>query len=244
MKNSLSNPNKTLDRVEMALKALQIYHRHEVWGLSNIPQTGPAILALNHSLATYDGFLLGLSISQKTGRKIYGLGDRLLFKLPLLKDVVKEIGIVNASFDEAKRLLDQGEIVAVAPGGMREALKPSKERYQILWDDRQGFARLAMETGHPLILAACPQGDRIFDVYNQNLSHLAYNKFKIPLPLFRGLGPTLIPRPVKLAHYLSAPLFPPKLNAHHNIEEQLRFFHRRAVREMQSLMKKALKISE
>ena len=29
---------------------------------------------------------------------------------------------------------------------------------------------------------------------------------------FRGLGPTLLPRPVELTHYLSEPLYPPKVD--------------------------------
>ena len=30
------------------------YHKHRVVGIKSIPKTGPAIIACNHSLATYD----------------------------------------------------------------------------------------------------------------------------------------------------------------------------------------------
>ena len=46
-------------RTRLVLRALARYHRHRVVGLDDIPER-PFILAVNHSLATYDGLLLFL----------------------------------------------------------------------------------------------------------------------------------------------------------------------------------------
>ncbi len=105
-----------------------------------------------------------------------------------------------------------------------------------------GFARLACEAQVPLILAACPQADNIFEVYSSKLQVMAYRNWHVPLPLFRGLGPTLIPRPVKLAHHLAAPLIPPSQYLQVPQEEREKLllqFHREAVLGMRSLMSKA-----
>ena len=41
------------------------YHKHRVIGLKNIPKKGAAIIACNHSLATYDMMLLMSAIVTK-----------------------------------------------------------------------------------------------------------------------------------------------------------------------------------
>ncbi len=242
--SSTLQTNKILERTKLALKALRAYHRHEVWGLGYLPKDGPAIIATNHSLATYDGLLLGQAIFERTGRLTKGLGDRRLFEIPLTRKIVSEVGLVNAGPQVARELLEQGHLVAVAPGGMREALRGADKRYEIQWADRMGFARLACESQTPLILAACPGADDIFRVYSSKLQSVIYKNWHLPLPLFRGLGPTLIPRPVKLAHHLSAPLIPPKHYLQAGPEERDRLvaqFHREAIRSMHHLMSKALK---
>ena len=95
---------------------------------------------------------------------------------------------------------------------MREALKPSSQKNQLLWDSRKGFVRLAIETQTPIVLAACPEADDIFTVYENRLTKWVYKKFRLPVLIIRGIGPTLIPRPVSLTHYLSEPLQPPKVD--------------------------------
>jgi 1-acyl-sn-glycerol-3-phosphate acyltransferase len=53
---------------ELALRALRDYHRHELVGFENIPRTGPALIACNHSFATYDGWLMGIALKDRRSR--------------------------------------------------------------------------------------------------------------------------------------------------------------------------------
>ena len=57
-------------------------------GIDSFPESGPVLLVTNHSLATYDGFLLGLEILNTKGRLSRGLGDDLLFKIHTSKKFV------------------------------------------------------------------------------------------------------------------------------------------------------------
>ena len=50
------------------LQAARTYHRHEVVGMENLPKTGPALVVVNHSLATYDIVLLMTAIYTDFGR--------------------------------------------------------------------------------------------------------------------------------------------------------------------------------
>ena len=49
-----------------------------------------------------------------------------------------------------------------------------------------GFARLAIETQTPIILAMCPKADDIYDVYSNSLTAWAYQKYRIPVFFARG----------------------------------------------------------
>ena len=81
---------------------------------------------------------------------------------------------------------------------------------EIYWERRKGFARLAIDTQTPIILAACPKADDIYKVYDSKITKLVYEKFRMPFFFAAGLKGTPLPKPVQLSHYLSEPLTPPK----------------------------------
>lgn len=194
------------------VNALRTYHRYQVQGLENLPAKGPALLVVSHSLATYDIALLGYTVFEQTGRVVRGLADRLIFKIPPLARVAAGLGGVQGEPQAAEKLLAAGEIVMVAPGGMREALRTSEHRYQVSWENRLGFARLAVRTQVPVVLAACPAADDLYTLYPSRLTNYFLKRFHLPVPVMRGLGPSWVPRPVALTHYLSEPLAPPAVD--------------------------------
>jgi len=199
------------------------FHRHRVVNIDTLPENGPCLLVVNHSLATYDISLLGLRIYEKTGRFIRGLGDRAIFRTPVVGQMAEQFGVVPGSPQSALSLLEKGQLVVVAPGGMREALRSTRDRYQVLWRKRQGFARLAIQAQCPVILAACPRADDIYQVRDSRFTRSVYKYLKLPVPMVTGFGPTLIPKPVPLTHYLSRPIHPP--NSESNVDEIMAFHH-------------------
>ena len=216
---------------------LRLYHRHEVHGVDNIPKSGPVIVACSHSLATYDISLLMTAVFQKNKRFPRALIDRAFYKIPGLGELMERLGCIVGSQENAHSLLDNGEILYLAPGGMQESLRSKKDRYQVLWDKRRGFAKLAIETGSPVILAACPKADDIYTVYDNTATNWFYRKFKLPFFIARGLGPTALPKPVKLDHYLSKAFFPPKMKDDPvAFKRQVYNFHRKLVREMEQMI--------
>jgi 1-acyl-sn-glycerol-3-phosphate acyltransferase len=213
------------------LDPLRRYHRHRVLGLEHVPTTGGALCVVHHSFATYDALLLGLRVIEQVGRFPYGLGDDKLFRVPLFRDFLHELNFRPASPTAGRELLAQGELLFVAPGGMREAVRPSARRYEPDWHDRKGFVRLAIEAQVPVVLFACPAADRLYTLYDTPITEAAYRRFKLPVVVARGYGPTLLPRPVALTHFVSAPILPPATGAddhdavdrfHAELEAQMR----------------------
>lgn len=223
--------------VRAALEPLLRYHDYRVEGLSHLPSEGAALLVLHHSLATYDGLLLAVRIWEETGRAPAGLGHDRLFTLPLVGRVTRGLGIRPASPEAGRELLRRGHLVGVAPGGMWEALRPSSERYQVRWSRRRGFVRLALEMQVPMVLAACPRADDLFDVRRHPITDWVYDTFKWPLPVARGRRGLPVPRKVPLVHYLAEPLRPPKLDPD-RYDAQVEALHADATRTMERLLER------
>ncbi len=215
---------------------LKLYHRYELHGIENLPTSGAGIIAISHSFATYDSLLLASEIYLKTGRYCTGLADRRIFQTPGFSQFFSRIGAVNGTPEIGADLLQKGNLLMLSPGGMREALRPSSEKYRVDWAGRLGFARLAIKTQVPVILAACPKADDLYTLYENPITPLVYQKFKWPLPILRGWGPTLLPRPVKLTHYLSESFLAPKQRKTESAEENIRRFHRKLDLQMNKLM--------
>jgi len=236
-----SEVQKRISQLMPLVRALQVYHRHQVVGMRHLPKSGPYLLVTNHSLATYDILLLFAAIYQNSRRLVRPLVDRAFWKFPFLGDVMNYFGSVQGNHDSATELLAAGNIVAVAPGGMLEALRSSDKRYQVRWHKRRGFARLAMECQVPIVLAACPRADDLYEIYPNPLTSFIYEKLRLPLPLARGIGPTVIPRPVRLVHYVSEPIRPPKLDKDPEVnEKRLEAWHQKLTKRMQQLIGEAI----
>jgi 1-acyl-sn-glycerol-3-phosphate acyltransferase len=224
---------------------LKKYHRHKVLGLGRFPKEGPVIVLFNHSLATYDIALLGMDIYKKYGKIPRSLIDTLFYKVPYVGELMEILGSVKGTRANAEKLLKDEEVIFIAPGGMRESLRPSSERYQFLWNKRKGFIKLAIKMKTPIVLSACPKADDIYEVYPNKVTSWFYKKFKVPIFLARGVGPTPLPKPVQLIHHLSTPILPPDISEDdEGFDEAVEKFHKKIVDRMTKLMSKAVMYRE
>lgn len=215
------------------------YHRFAVRGIENIPLTGACIVATTHSAVAYELALLYRAIYRERRRLLRVMAARYQLDGPL-GPWLSRIGPIPAFLETGRAVLARGGIVGVAPGGTHESLRPTTERYRIDWRGRRGFVRLALETGTPVILAACPAADRIYTVYSSPLVRWVYDRYRLPLRFVRGLGPTIIPRPVRLTFHLSAPVHPPALVGSRLEDADVEAFFARLEARMHALIADAL----
>lgn len=136
---------------------LKLVGRPRVEGLENLPARGPAILASNH-LAVVDSFYLPMAVP----RRIYflakseyftGTGPKGAFQKWFFT-AVGQIPIDRTGADAAagaliaaRRKLEEGELMGMYPEGTRS---PDGR----LFKGKTGLARIAMETGVPVIPVA------------------------------------------------------------------------------------------
>lgn len=117
-------------------------------GVENVPEEGAVIIAGNHP-SYLDGLLVGLPIE----RPIRFMAWDALFKVPLLGALIKAMGAFpvdirkgrgEAAFREALGVLESGCALGIFPEGQRSEQAAMGEL-------RTGVARLAIETGAPIV---------------------------------------------------------------------------------------------
>jgi 1-acyl-sn-glycerol-3-phosphate acyltransferase len=117
-------------------------------GVENVPEEGAVIIAGNHP-SYLDPVLVGLPIK----RKIRFMAWDALFRIPLLGQVIRAMGAFpvdirkgrgEAAYHQALRVLESGAALGVFPEGQRSD-------QAAMGDLRAGVARLAIETGAPIV---------------------------------------------------------------------------------------------
>ncbi|XP_022658624.1 transmembrane protein 68-like isoform X2 [Varroa jacobsoni] len=149
----------------------RIYHGYEMLGLENIPSTGPALLIYYHGAIPIDYYYLLSGVYLYKQRLIWGIGDRFLQKLPGFHILMEVMKITPGSIPSCVESLNNGNLLAISPGGVFEALFGT-HKYQLLWRKRVGFAKVALEAKVPII-----------PIFTQNLRE-AFRSFPYPMAFF------------------------------------------------------------
>ena len=136
---------------------LSFLGRPKVEGLHHLPESGPAILASNH-LAVADSFYLPLMVQRRiiflakseyfTGTGLKGRLMRWFYSVSGSVPIDRSSGdAAQAALNTAKRLLEDGQLTGLYPEGTRS---PDGRLYK----GKTGLARLALDTGVPVIPVA------------------------------------------------------------------------------------------
>jgi 1-acyl-sn-glycerol-3-phosphate acyltransferase len=192
-----------------ALAELPIrYFSATLEGEERIARDSGALLVGNHAFLGHDGFVLATLVHRATGRYIRFLGERTLWKIPVVGAFLSKVGAVAGEPDTAAKLLEAGELVGVYPGGVDDAFKTSAERYQLKWGQRAGFARLAIRAKVPILPVAAFGIDDAYTVIGRErwIGRLLLGSDRYDLPLVLGAYGTAIPRRVKQRYAVLAPI--------------------------------------
>src|SRR6202012_3281514 len=129
------------------------YHRAEVRNIDNIPSSGGALVVSNHSggMMTPDVFIFSPAFYNEFGydRPVYTLGHYGIFLGPL-DGVLRRLGVIEASRENASVALHSGAVVLVFPGGDYDSYRPTFDN-PIAFNCRTGYVRTAIEAGVPIV---------------------------------------------------------------------------------------------
>ena len=130
------------------------YHRAEVRNIDNVPRSGGALVVSNHSggMMTPDVFIFSPAFYNEFGydRPVYTLAHYGIFMGPL-DGVLRRLGVIEASRENASAALHSGAVVLVFPGGDYDSYRPTFSENTIDFNGRTGYVRTAIEAGVPIV---------------------------------------------------------------------------------------------
>jgi 1-acyl-sn-glycerol-3-phosphate acyltransferase len=184
-------------------------YRPYVDGLANLPRDGRFLLVGNHTASGAELLLTSYYLRRELGVRLRPLAERAIGEARgLARDLIAAYGGVVGHPDSARELMRHNETVVVYPGGGREIAKYKGEGYRLRWDGRSGFARVAIENNYPIVPVALVGGDDVYQSLftrdstwgrlSQSLNERLSGRADMAMPLIRGIGPTLIPRPQRM----------------------------------------------
>jgi 1-acyl-sn-glycerol-3-phosphate acyltransferase len=218
---------RTALRVLTLLNPRKTYHRASIQGVERIPASGPALLVSNHGRLVFDAFIMIRLILRARGRLARSMADHMWFRLPGFDRVFTLAGAVDGTRENAAQLLRQGELVLTYPGGVPEVLNGRFAREHIDWEGRHGFARVAIDTGVPVIpiagigvnngLLFLSSGRLLGRLLYQHIlrlgpryaayrNPLALGLLPLPLPLSMAVA---FPLPCRVTYVVGEPVLPP-----------------------------------
>ena len=185
------------------------YFRTDVYDVDRVPE-GRVMLVANHSgQIPIDAMIIACALffDANPPRITRAMFDKWAATLPFVSTFFSRMGQVVGLPENARRLLDMGELLLVFPEGMRGVSKPFEERYQ-LQEFGRGFMRLALETKTPIVPVA------VIGAEEQYLSfgHVSWAARAFGLPVF-PLVPQLLlpggplPLPTKYRLFFGDPLY-------------------------------------
>jgi len=187
-------------------------------GAARVPRQRPVMFVANHTLlGMIDTPLLFLGIHEHTGHFPRSMGDHIHFRIPGWRDLLTRFGAVRGTREHCRTVMRQGYSLVVYPGGGREVFKRRGEAYQLLWGQRAGFARLAVEHRYPIVPVAAVGAEECYRIrYDQNdlmrtpfgpefVKRAPRNDVAFPT-IATGLAGTLLPIPQRFYFAFGDPI--------------------------------------
>ena len=172
-------------------------------GVRNVPAHGRALLVANHAgILPWDATMMGVALLREHPLPRYPrfLVLNWAFELPYVGATIRKVGGTPASPYNAIRLLEQEQLVAVFPEGVKGTSKDFKDRYRLQRFGRGGFVELALRTGSPIVPVAVVGSEEIYPKIGELplLARITGAPFVPVTPTFPLLGPLgAVPLPSK-----------------------------------------------
>jgi 1-acyl-sn-glycerol-3-phosphate acyltransferase len=241
-----------------ALRFLRWYYAPEFLHLERAGADRPTLFVGNHSvLNVFDAMLFADALYRKHGIVLRPLADRGHFNIPFWRDVVVQQGGVIGTRENCAELMRRGAHILVFPGGGREVFKRKDEKYRLVWKERYGFVRMAIEHGYRITPYATAGAEESLDILLDAGDYLnspagrllkasgIADKYlrggeELP-PLVRGLGLTPLPRPERMYFAIGQPIDTRRYRGRHDDPATLQRVRDRVARRLEELIAEARK---
>ncbi|XP_033009940.1 transmembrane protein 68-like [Lacerta agilis] len=184
----------------------KIWHGHEIVGMEHLPK-GPGIVILHHPIIVAGYAFFVAKFYKETGRLFHTVIHHALYRVPGLNMFWDVIFLRDFKKAECVEILKKGHLLGITPGGALEA--NFSNDYTLMWNNRTGFARLALEAKVPIIPIFTQNSCEAYRTFGKTrLTKWLQKKFPgFLLPIYGGF-------PVKLRTYIGEPIpYDPNISA-------------------------------
>ena len=181
--------------------AYRYWWRVEALGVERIPASGAGLLVANHAgVLPLDGAVIKLAVLRHAPaeRHVRMLALDRLMSAPVLGPALRATGQTLACPEDARTLLERGELVGVFPEGAEGLGKAWSDRYRLRRFARGGYVRTALLTGAPILPVAVVGSEEIYPMLADvrpvaRALNIPYAPVTPTFPLLGPLG--LVPLP-------------------------------------------------
>lgn len=178
-----------------------LYHGYEIKGMEYLPKKGSALIVFYHGAIPIDLYYLIARIYLTRNRMIASVADRFLFKMPGFAVISDALNVSPGTIQSCSNTLKEGNLLAISPGGVYEA-QFGNNNYELLWKNRVGFAKVALDAKTiiiPMFTENVREAFRSVGIFKKWFIKL-YNATRFPFrPIYGGF-------PVKLRTHLGPPI--------------------------------------
>ena len=128
----------------------KVMYGFEVEGLDHIPGQGGALIVYYHGALPIDYIITSMMVLTEKNRIVSSVIDRFLYRLPLFEILYKGFSFHAGEKEFCTKWLKSGNLLGLAPGGAYEA-QFGTTNYEIMWRNRVGFAKIAIDANVPII---------------------------------------------------------------------------------------------
>jgi 1-acyl-sn-glycerol-3-phosphate acyltransferase len=183
-----------------------VYFRAVSHGIENVPATGRVLFVANHSgQLPFDGMVIGaaLFLEPAAPRIVRSMVEHFVPTLPFVSYLLSRWGQITGTPENCRRLLFDDEAILVFPEGARGISKPFSRRYQLA-EFGNGFLRLALETGTPIVPVAVIGAEEQAPAINIRPLARLFGTPSFPIVPYPPFIP--LPLPVKYRLYFGEPM--------------------------------------
>ena len=123
-------------------------------GTEKLPETCSLFLCHPHGLIGYSWmlhFCYGIHEWPAGKPKPFVAIHSILFRLPIVRDVLEQFRCIEAKEERIKDYLRQGKSVAIVTGGIEEMTYNGGSSVKLVLKKRKGYARIAKACGVPIV---------------------------------------------------------------------------------------------
>jgi 1-acyl-sn-glycerol-3-phosphate acyltransferase len=204
-----------IDRLVAMLEPVARVTQPKLYGIDRIPDNGVLFVG-NHTIYGFmDLPFMMAELWKRRRMTVRGLGEHAHYAIPVWRKLLAVCGMVRGTRENVRALMRERQNVLVFPGGAREVNKRRGEKYQLMWKERIGFARLAIEHRYPIVpfaaVGAEEMLDVVVDVNNPIMAAVKgaierFGRLPLELSIVRGVGLTPVPRPERLYFWFGEPI--------------------------------------